>query len=219
MNQLIPIVLLLIVIFTLPACGKNQAEPLAKGPEEAPETTPEETDGPDDTTQDPSMLLAPSTFEINASSNDPAVWVYFDLDTLSIVTVDSAVTDSTWDVAFQRFRIKSNGGISGSNGVQVAHLDLPIDDFDQAPLEGYRSDEMDGADPRTQPGLAFLREGGWYDYNGTTHLLTPKIRTFVVKVSEAKYFALQMTSYYSEAGSPANLAFKTRAIHAPDAVE
>ena len=49
-------------------------------------------------------------------------WVYFDLDTFSVVFPDNPDDDDRWDLAFQRFKIKVNGGISGTGGVAVTAL-------------------------------------------------------------------------------------------------
>ncbi|MEL7450695.1 MAG: PKD domain-containing protein [Pseudomonadota bacterium] len=55
---------------------------------------------------------------IDATENE--VWVYVDLDRFAVVTPTDALSDDSWDVAFQRFKVKVNGGVSGSGGVTVA---------------------------------------------------------------------------------------------------
>ena len=42
---------------------------------------------------------------------------------------------------------------------------------------------------------------GWYDYDGTGHILTPKRRVYVVRGAEGELFAVQILSYYSDVGS------------------
>ena len=57
---------------------------------------------------------------LNATSNES--WVYFDLDTASVIYPENPQADSDWDIAFQRFKIKLNGGVSGPAGVAVSAL-------------------------------------------------------------------------------------------------
>src|SRR5690606_41870107 len=53
------------------------------------------------------------TTVVNAS--DTAVYQHLDLDT-ALATKDAA----KWDLAFSRFHVRMNGGVSGPAGVQVA---------------------------------------------------------------------------------------------------
>jgi PKD repeat protein len=61
---------------------------------------------------------------INATSND--VWVYFDFDSASVVYPENPEDDSQWDIAFKRFKIKLNGGVSGTAGVEVSALNNTV---------------------------------------------------------------------------------------------
>ncbi len=61
-----------------------------------------------------------ATQVLNARSPDQ--WVYFDLETFSVVIPQNPQNDTVWDVAFQRFKIKINGGVNGSGGVEVAGI-------------------------------------------------------------------------------------------------
>ena len=57
------------------------------------------------------------TFEINATSS--TTWKYFSFATNDTVTVTDPANSTAWDLAFQRYRIKTNGGKSG-NGMGSA---------------------------------------------------------------------------------------------------
>jgi len=52
------------------------------------------------------------TFEINSSSS--TAWKYFSFEKNDTVTITNPLTSTGWDLAFQRYRIKTNGGMSGS---------------------------------------------------------------------------------------------------------
>jgi hypothetical protein len=57
------------------------------------------------------------TFEINSTKS--TVWKYFSFAKNDTVTVTDPATSSDWDLAFQRYRVKTNGGLSG-NGMGSA---------------------------------------------------------------------------------------------------
>jgi len=57
------------------------------------------------------------TFEINSSSS--TVWKYFSFEKDDTVTITDPLNSKEWDLAFQRYRVKTNGGESG-NGMGSA---------------------------------------------------------------------------------------------------
>jgi PKD repeat protein len=74
-------------------------------------------------------------------ATDGERWVYVDLDNFAIVTPADPAADAQWDIAFQRFLVKLNGGASGSGGVEVATLhDTPLAEVGEAPAGGYGTD-------------------------------------------------------------------------------
>ena len=53
---------------------------------------------------------------------DTDAWVYFNLTDNAVVYPAQPQNSREWDIAFERFKIKVNGGVSGSGGVRVAAL-------------------------------------------------------------------------------------------------
>ena len=41
---------------------------------------------------------------------------------------------------------------------------------------------------------------GWYDYNPTNHIITPKEFVYVVKIDESKNALIEIVDYYNENG-------------------
>src|SRR6185436_6972623 len=81
------------------------------------------------------------TWDLRVNAGEPQSWVFVDLDDRRQVPGAEAVGAAGWDVAFQRFRIISNGGVSGVGPVEVAVL--PGQDFaalTTAPATGYVQD-------------------------------------------------------------------------------
>lgn len=152
--------------------------------------------------------------EINAS--DMTSWVYLQLATGKEVTPTDPQSSSDWDLAFLRFQIKVNGGISGKGGVEVALVNgTPYSSLVKAPASGYVTDQADSADSDTDPDYAFLQSGPWYNYNVMTHVLTAKDQVYVVRSTTGTYFKLQMTNYYDQAGSSGYPAFRWQTVTAP----
>ncbi|WP_434391279.1 HmuY family protein [Melittangium boletus] len=119
-----------------------------------------------------------------------------DLDTRA--EADAAV-DATWDLAFQRFHVRTRGGANGSGGVKVAVLEgVDFAALRAAPTSGYLEDE---ASDGTTPGTVFEREGDWYNYEVGTHKLTPKPKVYVVRGDQGRHFKLQVVNYYDAVGT------------------
>lgn len=154
------------------------------------------------------------TSQINAM--DQTSWVYFQFAGAKEVMPQDPQNSADWDVALLRFQIKVNGGISGSGGVEVALAPgAAFDALPQAPRGGYVTDQVDGADEDTDPDYAFVQGGTWYNYNVMTHILTPKDQVYVVRAATGKYYKMQLTGYYDQAGSSGFPAFRWQSTPAP----
>jgi hypothetical protein len=63
------------------------------------------------------LPLQSQTFEVNSTSS--TAWKYFSFEKNDTITVADPATSTDWDLAFQRYRIRTNGGKSG-NGMGAA---------------------------------------------------------------------------------------------------
>jgi hypothetical protein len=130
---------------------------------------------------------------VDATSEE--TWTYFDLDGSGIVQVADPFEESTWDLAFQRFNVKSNGGSSGNGNVEIAVSGT--DDFTQplptGSLEWY-SDTGSG----DRISYAFAADGNWYKYSFATHTLESRRMVMAVRSTEGVVYRLQMLTYYDQ---------------------
>ena len=55
----------------------------------------------------------------NLDASNASEWKYFSFASGTIVQVADPSTDLTWDIAFNRYNIRTNGGTSGSGQVQM----------------------------------------------------------------------------------------------------
>lgn len=157
------------------------------------------------------------TTVVDATSH--TAWAYLDLDTAHAIEVDPA-SSSEWDIAFKRFYVITNGGISGTGGVAAARVNpASFADTSQAPETGWIVDTEDteedddtGTDSAFNGG--FESQNDWYQYTPGTHNLTPKPDVvFVVKTSAGRFIKLAFVSYYDEAGTPAYVQFRWAPIN------
>jgi hypothetical protein len=58
------------------------------------------------------VAIQAQTFEVNSTGS--TVWKYFSFADNDTVTVADPANSNAWDIAFQRYRIKTNGGLSGN---------------------------------------------------------------------------------------------------------
>ena len=150
------------------------------------------------------------TVTVDSTSYDE--WVYFDLAGGMYADPPSPEDSKDWDLGFQRFNIKVNGGVSGTAGVEVAALQS--EDYGTlfaAPTDGYVTDEADG-DGDGVPDYAFK---DWYVYDYQTHVLTPADIVYVARSAEGSYFKIQIEDYYDDAGSPAMVRFSWDPVENP----
>ncbi len=146
-----------------------------------------------------------------ADATSESAWQHLDLDS-------GLSTPEGWDLAFLRFRVRTNGGVSGGGGVLVAALEgRAFDTLARAPEEGWTADVPDGvADDDTEPDNAFNNgTSDWYAYDIASHELAPRDVTYVIASTEGRFFKLRFEAYYDDAGSPAVLRFRWAEIDAP----
>src|SRR5450759_67356 len=80
-----------IIVLSLSACKKNNSNP----------------------------PIQAQTFEINSTGS--TTWKYFSFASNDTLTIADPASSTAWDLAFQRYRIKTNGGLSGSGSGSAAN--------------------------------------------------------------------------------------------------
>jgi len=71
------------------------------------------------TKEDNNQVIQSQTFEINATGS--TTWKYFSFATNDTIAVADPEHSNDWDLAFQRYRIKTNGGKSGTGSGSAAN--------------------------------------------------------------------------------------------------
>ena len=139
-------------------------------------------------------------------------WLYFDFESADAFDVDNPADSNAWDIAIRRVVVKSNGGVSGRGGVEVAVID--DEDFaaiTTAPRVGWEQDQA-GDDEERDPGGTVFNETTWYDYDLLTHSVEPKDQFYVIRTVEGATFKIRFDSYYSADGEAGWLSFAWGAV-------
>lgn len=140
-------------------------------------------------------------------------YIYVDLANGVRVDVDdlAARSSTTWDVALKRSSLRINGGDSGAGNRKLAVVQAAsMADVTAPPTTGYASDDFTSADcmletlPGGEPLSAF---GEWYDYDGTTHAVTPKSEVYVIERNNGSRTAFRIVTYYGDTAMPMRGAF------------
>ncbi len=168
----------------------------------------------------------------NLNASDEQKWVYFSFETGTIVEVTNPKTTDNWDIAFNRYNIRTNGGVSGIGEAEVVNTNSK--DFaavTKAPAEGYEKDKevTEYGRPRpgqTQPSVTKFEKNpvisgtvnkqdskGWYNYTppkqgeNTPHFEITKY-VYVLKTAKGgKYVKIQLAGYTNDKNETGYITF------------
>ncbi len=150
-------------------------------------------------------------------ATDATAWIYLDVAARAEASPADPASSTEWDLGFQRFHIKLNGGVSGPGDVEVAVL--PGADFDamvDAPAGAYVTDAPDGDDDGTDVDLALSTgDAAWFDYDPATHVLSPRDQVYAVRLVSGDYIKLRVVDYYDDAGTGGHMSLRWGAIAPP----
>jgi len=127
---------------------------------------------------------------------------------------NAIVTDNSWDIAFRGTTIIVNGGSAigitdepARTGVAaVSIVSNTLNAVTTIPTAStFKQDASNSYAIPTGSGT------GWYNYNSTTHLITPIAgKVFVIKTHNGKYAKMEILSYYKDAPSNPSVTSLTR---------
>lgn len=140
------------------------------------------------------------------SPDNPMIYVNLATGAKVDITDLEARTDTSWDIALKRSSLRTNGGDSGAGGRTLAVV--PGDDLADVttvPTATFIADDF--ADESCElvtlmggePMSAF---GEWYDYDQTTHAVSPKSEVYVLERPDGTHSAFRFTTYYGNPASP-----------------
>jgi len=159
--------------------------------------------------------LQSQTFEVNSTSS--LNWKYFSFEINDTLTVTDPANSEDWDLAFQRYRIRTNGGYSGNGLGSAANTYLKgqtgFDDLKLVPdtLTFVNDDSVNIA---VQQGYAtYLINPVLYTWftmemaaQGTQ--IVPSDNIYIVRTGKGKYTKVWFKSYYSATNVSGYITFQ-----------
>ena len=148
--------------------------------------------------------LAIKSYGYNSTTHQISSIKFYYKEMKSGATVDTITTSNTYDNNYYySLQNKGSGADETSGDFYFKGSELwlglystvlvvenkTIDEVTTVPTGTYSFDKMD----------SYVTQS-WYDYNSTTHILTPKKATYVAKTTNGKYAAFKITSYYGADG-------------------
>ena len=149
-------------------------------------------------------LAGPIMYTVDARSRD--VWMYFDFARGAVVAVQDPRTDS-WDLMFQRYVIKTNGGHTNPTG-QGALLSLGERDFAAVTKVPDQAEFTSDIHPKNRPASYNPVMEKWFNYSYLANVLAPSPIVYIVRTHDGKYAKMHMLSYYCASKSAGCLTFE-----------
>ena len=141
-----------------------------------------------------------TVFRRQIDATDYDNWVLLNLET-GLEYMGAELSDhDNWDLAIQRFNFALNCPLNGTGNVSAQTIfDVNYSDYIDIPTDGFEQDEADS----DSDGIPEYVLGDWYDYDPSTHILTPKEQFYVIQTRNQNHVKFQIEDYYSSAGTSA----------------
>jgi hypothetical protein len=165
--------------------------------------------------EDTIAVIKSQTFEINSTSS--SAWKYFSFAKDDTISVSDPANSSEWDLAFQRYRIKTNGGKSGVGlGSAANSYKKGQTGFDALSIvsdtASFVTDDL--IQIAVQQGYAtYIVNPALYTWftielaaQGTQ--IVPSDWVYIVKTASGKYAKAWFKSYYSAANASGWVTFQ-----------
>jgi len=159
--------------------------------------------------------LQSQTFEVNSTSS--TAWRFFSFEKNDTITVADPATSTEWDLAFQRYRIRTNGGKSGSGmGAAANFYKKGQSGFDELIVVSDTSTFVSDDEIQivVQQGYATYIVNPmlytWFTIEMATQgtQIVPSDNIYIVKTAAGKYAKVWIKSYYSATNVSGYVSFQ-----------
>ena len=166
---------------------------------------------PEDTTKSKNVTLSRKT-----DYGDD--WIYFSLregKELSIAEANHK-TDLSWDLAFNRYNVRTNSGLSGNGqGGALKTESTSFDDVNAVPAGQFAIDTVyiisapgSGFPPPTMESTANLVLCEAIAFSGPPPAYTPSPNVFIVRLADGRYAKFMAIGFYNDEGVSGYYTFK-----------
>lgn len=205
--------LLLAMTFGLTACGSSSSDDTSvETPDEVTDGSGDSDAGSSDGENEEATIYGPFS---TGSTSEP-VAVYFDLDTQTQLTLteEEAAADTMWDIGFKRTSVFLNTHqdtpvrlyFTGNNSEFYDDTGAPVPDlFLNATADSELGDylavtqsDIPGADAFSTDTETQVIGDTFYNYDITTHVVTPNEETYYIVSSDSNYTKFHVTDIVTE---------------------
>ena len=139
---------------------------------------------------------------VSAQLTNPWIFVSLGGKAKASVSDTTSVASTGWDLALKRPALYTNSGDGGvgQGGAVLIQKDFASVAAADAASAAFATEKFFDAqcNPMTDPiGAPLTSFSAWYDYNQTTHALTPAAGTWLVRGATGARYKLRIDSYYS----------------------
>ena len=148
----------------------------------------------------------------------PDNWIYFSLSEgkiLSGINESNRKTNKTWDLAFDRYNVRTNSGLSGEGlgGALDTKKDV-LEAVRSVPAGEFTTDEMGSVTSSMEsfppPSIDTPLNGLLADaikFQGPPPTYIPNNHVYIIRTHDGKYAKLQITSFANNKGETGHLQF------------
>ena len=143
-----------------------------------------------------------NTIDVEINATNTANWVYYNFQNSEVVEIEDPLLSNEWDIAFQRYRIKTNSGTSQSTytvdvglGVHILDTTLPFEEIRTvSPILDYTVD----TELQDQFDSTFIYDGNPLIYDWVLHGYPPITnydRIYIIQDGRFDYTKFQLLDY------------------------
>ncbi len=144
-------------------------------------------------------------------------WIYFSLSKCAELDIDeeSHYDDLTWDLAFNRYNVRTNSGASGAGqggALDTEYTDLsavttvPSGEF-AVDVEGEITESFTGSGVTYTSSTLSDVLASAIAFAGPPPTYTPNYHVFIIRTADGKYAKLQVEGFYDDEGNSGYMTF------------
>jgi len=144
-----------------------------------------------------------NTIEVVINATDSLNWVYYNFQNSEVVEIDDPLLSNEWDIAFQKYRIKTNSGTAQSTytvdvglGVHILDTVLPFEEIRTVSTDLNYTVDTELVD---QADSTFIYDGNSLMYDWFLFQEDPPItnydRIYIIQDGRFDYTKLQLLEY------------------------
>ena len=152
-------------------------------------------------------------------------WIYFSLSEgkeLTGINEDNRESNQTWDLAFNRYNVRTNSGLSGKGKGGAADTGKTnMDEVTTVPNVSFVVDEMSKITSKfTGSGVEEIESplnkklGEAIKFQGPPPTYTPNNHVYIVKTADGKYAKIKIENFYNDEGKSGFVTFTY--VYQPD---